>query len=102
VVVAVAQAFQQVPAGLLFAAGDPFHLSEAEDDAVPERAGERRGDVVRDGGQALGAGGVRGVDQALQRLGDLDGPVRVRVGLGGVLAVADQVGSTAGGAGRGT
>jgi hypothetical protein len=37
---------------------------------------------------SLHAGGVRGVDQALQGLGDLDGPVRVRVLLRGVLKIA--------------
>lgn len=45
---------------------------------MAEGADERRGDLGGDGGQALGAGGVRGVDQPLQGLADLDGPVRVR------------------------
>ncbi len=84
VVAAVAQAFEQVPAGLLLAAGDPPDLPEAEDDAVPERADERRGDIAGDGGQALAAGGARGVDEPLQRLGDLDRAVRAGVCLGGV------------------
>jgi hypothetical protein len=63
----VAQAFQQVAAGLLLAAGNAGDLGQAGQDPVPERVDRRRGDVVRHRGQALGAGGVRGVDQALQR-----------------------------------
>jgi len=55
---------------------------------VPERADQRRGDLAGDGGKALGAGGIRGVDQALQRLGGLDGPVRVRVLLRGICKIA--------------
>ncbi len=78
----VAQAFQQVAAGLLLAAGDARDLGQADQDPVPERVDQRRGDVVRHRGQALGAGGVRSVDQALQRLGDLGRLVRVRVFLG--------------------
>jgi hypothetical protein len=42
---------------------------------VLERVDQRRGNVPGDRGQALGAGGVRGVDQALERLGDLVRPV---------------------------
>jgi hypothetical protein len=61
---------------LLLAAGDALDLAEAEDDAVAERAGQRRGDIAGHRGQALGARGVRRVDQALQRLGDLHRPVR--------------------------
>ena len=44
-------------------AGDGRDLGQAEQDAVPERVDERRGDVVWDCGQALGAGDVRGVDR---------------------------------------
>jgi hypothetical protein len=44
-----------------------------------------RGSVgVRDGGQALLAGQVGGVDEGLQRLSSLDGPDRGRVALGSV------------------
>jgi hypothetical protein len=84
VVVPVAQAFEQVAAGLLLAAGGALDLAEAEDDAVPERMDQGRGDLGRDGGQALAAGGVRGVDESLQGLADLDRPVLAGVGLGGV------------------
>jgi hypothetical protein len=84
----VAQAFEQVAAGLLLAAGDAGDLGQAHQDAVLERVGQWRGDVAGDGGQGLGAGGVRGVDQALQRPGGLDGPVRIWVLLGGVGQVA--------------
>src|ERR1019366_3699893 len=91
VVLPVAQAFQQVPAGPLLAAVHALDLAETEDDAVPERAGQRRGDIFGDGAQALGPGGVRGVDQALQRLADLHRPVRTRVGLGRLLKIADDV-----------
>jgi hypothetical protein len=87
----VAQAFEQVAAGPLLAACDLGHLGQADQDAVLERVGQRGGDVAGDGGQALGAGGVRGVDQALQRLGDRGGPVRAGVLLGGVLQIAQQV-----------
>jgi hypothetical protein len=62
VVLPVAQAFQQVPAGLLLAAGHARDLGQAEQDAVPERVDQQRGDIGRDCWQALGAGGVRGVD----------------------------------------
>ena len=87
----VAQAFQQVPPGPLLAARDAGHLGKAGQDAGAERVDEGRGDGLGDGGQALGAGGVGGVDQALQRLGDLDGPVRARARLGGIGQVAQQV-----------
>jgi hypothetical protein len=50
-----------------------------------------RGHLFGDGGQALAAGQVGGVDQAAQGLCDLAGPDRVRVGLGGVLDVPEQV-----------
>jgi hypothetical protein len=42
-------------------------------------------------GRPRGAGGVRGVDQALHRLGGLDGPVRVRVLLRGGSQVAQEM-----------
>jgi hypothetical protein len=76
VVVSVTQAFQQVPAGMLFAARHLRHLGKAEDDAVPERVLQRRGDLVWHCGQALAAGGVRGVNQPLQGFADLhDGTI---------------------------
>jgi hypothetical protein len=91
VVLPVAQAFQQVAAGLLFAAGDAGNLGQAEQDAMLERMDQGRGDLARDGGKALSAGGVRGVDEFLEGLADLDGPVRIRVGLGGAGQVAQDV-----------
>jgi hypothetical protein len=42
--------------------------------------------------EALVAGGVRGVDEGAQRAGGLPGPDGLRVGLGGVLQVPEQVG----------
>src|ERR1039457_7625505 len=91
VVLPVAQAFKQVAAGLLFAAGDAGNLGQAEQDAMLERMDQGRGDLARDGGKALSAGGVRGVDAFLEGLADLDGPVRIRVGLGGAGQVAQDV-----------
>ena len=44
-----------------------------------------------DGCQALVAGHVGGVDEAAQRACDLAGPDGVRVGLGGVFKIAEQV-----------
>ena len=61
-------------------------------DAVPEQLEVLCGHLAGDGGQALVPGYVGGVDQAPQRPGDLAGPDRVRVGLGGVLKVTQQVG----------
>jgi len=89
--VAVAQAFEQVAAGVLLAAGAAGDLGQAEQHAVPEGVDQRRGGLVRHCRQALGAGGIGGVDEPLQGLGDLDRPVRVRVGLGGVGQVAQEV-----------
>ena len=42
--------------------------------AVPEVVDQRDGDLVRDRWQALAAGGVGGVDQPAQRVGDLARP----------------------------
>jgi len=50
-----------------------------------------RGHLGGDRVQALVAGQVGGVDEAAQGLGDLAGPDGVRVGLGGVLDVPEQV-----------
>ena len=58
---------------------------------MPEQLEVLCGHLARDGGQALVPGHVGGVDQAAQRPGDLAGPDRVRVGLGGVLKVTQQV-----------
>ena len=49
------------------------------------------GGVVRDGGQALVAGEVRGVDQGAQGVSDLAGPDRAGVGFGGVCKITEQV-----------
>ena len=48
--------------------------------------------VLGDGGQGGVAGDVRLVDEGAQFAGDLGRRVRVRVGLGGVLDVAQQMG----------
>jgi hypothetical protein len=58
---------------------------------VPEGVDERGGDVVRDVGQALFTGLVGRMDEPAQGVADLARPDRLRVGLGVVLAVADQV-----------
>ena len=86
---AVAQAFQQQPAGrlLLAAAGDAPDLGQADADAVPEQFQFLRDAVCRDGIQALGACQVRLVDEGAQVRRGLAGPDRVRVGLGGVLKI---------------
>jgi hypothetical protein len=88
--VAVAQGLQQgaVPELLAAPAG---YLAQSEDHPVLERLDERRGDIGGDGGQVLVAGVIRGVDQPLQCLADLDGPMRAGVGLGGVLKITYQV-----------
>ena len=70
--------------------------------AVFESVDERRGDLIRDGGQALRAGDAGSADQPLQGLGDLPRPVRARVDLGGVSEITKQMGgSKAGGSRRG-
>jgi hypothetical protein len=48
-------------------------------------------DLFRDGGQALGAGLVRAVDQLAQRISDLAWPDGIRVGFGGVGQITQQV-----------
>ena len=50
-----------------------------------------RGRLGGDGGQALVAGQVRLVDEGAEGLCDLAGPDRVRVGLGGVFEITEQV-----------
>ena len=86
---AVAQAFQQQPAGRLFlvAAGDAADLGQACADPVPEQLQVPGDGFVRDGVQAMGAGQVRLVDEGAQRVRGLAGPDRVRAGLGGVLQI---------------
>ncbi len=59
---------------------------------MPERVDQRRGGLAGDRGQALVTGGVRGVDESLEGLADLDGPVLARVGLGGAGQLAQYVG----------
>ena len=90
----VAQAFQQQPGGRLpdlLAAGNAADLGQADGDAALEQLQVLCGQLARDGGQALVAGHVCGVDQAAEGTGDLAGPDRVRVALGGVLQIAEQV-----------
>ena len=87
------EAFQQGQGGCLlaFRAGDAADFRQADADAVAEQQQVSGDRVVGDGGQSLAAGGVRGVDEGAQLVGDLAGPDRVRVRLGGVLKVAQQV-----------
>ena len=86
---------QHVPAGVLgggvLRPGDPGDVGQPGQDRVAELEGQR---VRRGGGdlaQALLAGLVPGADQAAQRPLRLGRPDGGRVGLGGVLEVADQV-----------
>ena len=67
------EAFQQAAGGRLFlvAAGDAADLGQADGDAVAEQASGARRSLGGDGGQALAAGDVGGVDEAAQGLGDL-------------------------------
>ena len=96
---AVPQAFQQRPGRRLPAlgAGDAADLDSPT--VTPRRNSLRcsAAGLAVDGGQALVTGQVRLVDEAAQPAGDLAGPDRVRVGLGGVLDVAEQMGCTTGG-----
>ena len=87
------EAFQQETAGrlLLVRAGDPADLGQAGVDGVAEQPQVFCDGVVGDGGQALVAGQVRLVDEGAQLTGGLDGPNRVRVGLGGVFEIPEQV-----------
>ena len=93
VVLAVAQAFQQQPGGRLsrLGAGDPPDLGQSDADAVAEQPQVFGCGAAGNGGQALVAGEVRGVDQGTQRVSDLAGPDRRGVGLGGVFEVSEQV-----------
>jgi hypothetical protein len=89
----VLEAFQQVQGGrlLAFGAGCAADGGQAGVDAVPEQAQVPGDRVIGDGGQSLAACEVGGVDEGAQFAGDLRGPDRVRVGLGGVLQVTQQV-----------
>ena len=95
VAAAVAAEFEQLAAGPLLRAvlraGDAGHAGQAGEDGVPELVLQRFAHVGGDGGQALLAGGVPGMDQAAQRPLRLHGPDRARVGLGAVLVVAQEV-----------
>src|SRR6516165_4617603 len=83
----VFEAFQQVPGGRLLGlcAWDAADGGQAGVDAVPEQAQVPRDRLIRDDGQSLAACEVGGVDEGAQLAGDLPGPDRLRVGLGGVL-----------------
>ena len=70
----VAEVFQQRPVLELPAALAAGNLGQADEHAVPEGVDERGGDLVRDGGEALGAGQVCLVDQVAQRVADLARP----------------------------
>jgi hypothetical protein len=91
VVLPVAEDFEQVAAWVLFAAGAAGDIGQPGQHAVAEGVDERGGDVAGNRGQALIPRLVGGVDQPAQGIGDLARPDRLRVGFGGVLAVADQV-----------
>jgi hypothetical protein len=83
----VLEAFEQVPGARLLAgrAGHAADGGQAGVDAVPEQAQVPRDRLIRDDGQSLAACEVGGVDEGTQLAGDLPGPDRLRVGLGGVL-----------------
>ena len=89
---AVLQAFQQEPAGLLpcLRAGDPANLLQAGEDAERDRPGSAAG-CSSETAAIPRAGLVRGVDEGAERVRGLAGPDGVRVGLGGVLQIAQQV-----------
>ncbi len=59
---------------------------------MAEHAQVPGGVLFRDGGQALAASEVGGVDESPQFVCDLAWPDRIGVGLGGVLKIAQQVG----------
>ena len=88
------QAFQQQPGRRLpgVRAGDAADYRQAGQDAVTEQPQVSGGGSLGDGVQSLVAGGIGGVDEGAQRPGDLAGPDRAGVGLGGVFDVPEQVG----------
>jgi hypothetical protein len=59
---------------------------------VPELVLQGAGDLGRDGGEVLLAGGVPGADQAAQRPLRLRRPDRTRVRLGAILEIPQQMG----------
>ena len=95
VVFPVAAEFEQVTAGVLgggmLRAGDARDLGQAHGDGAAELGDQRVSGGGGDRGEALLAGLVPGFDQAAQCPLRLGRPDRVRVGLGRVLVVADQV-----------
>jgi hypothetical protein len=90
---AVAQAFQQRTGGRLLAlgAGDAADLEQPDGDAAAEQRQALRGHLPGNRAHAAVAGHVGGVDEAAQRVCDLAGPDRLRVALGGVLKIPEQV-----------
>jgi len=77
--------------GGVLRAGDAGDGGQADGAGAAELGDQRRGVVFGDGGQPAVAGVVPGVDQAAQRPLGLGGPVRIRVGLGGVFQVPEYV-----------
>src|SRR3974377_1039441 len=71
--------------GGVLRSGDAGDGGQADGAGAAELGDQRRGRVFGDGWQVVVAGVVPGVDEAAQRPLRLGGPVRVRVGLGGVL-----------------
>ena len=76
---------------LALGAGDAADLGEPDGDAAAEQLQLFGGAVRGDSCHALITGQVCLVDEAAQRACDLAGPDRVRVGLGGVFKIAEQV-----------
>ena len=96
VVFTVAAELEQVAAGVLgggvLRAGDAGDGGQADGDGAAELPDHGLRFVLGDGGQAVVAGVVPGVDQAAEPPLSLGWPVRVRVGLGGVLVIPEYVG----------
>ncbi len=88
---AVAEDFEQSLTVLAFGAAELFEVGQACGDGVAVGGGQGGGLRGGDGGLAGVAGLVRGVDECLQRRGDLGGPGDAGVGLGGVGEVAQEV-----------
>lgn len=98
VVGAVAQHLQQHPADRLGdglgRAGDALDLRQPDGNPATEHLREHRQRARRDSLPALFTSEVGGMDQTAQRPLELHGPARVRVGLGAVFKITDQVGCT--------
>ena len=90
---AVAQAFQDEPARLLpgLRTGNAADLLQPDEDRGAEQPQVSGVVFVRDGGQFLAAGGVRGVDESAESVRGLTRPERVRVLLGGILQIAQDM-----------